>query len=56
MERLSMTDRTGGHKQSNSETASIKKALWIAVLAALFCLPLETDAEDGMQEQQKSKN
>jgi outer membrane protein assembly factor BamA len=56
MERLAMTDRTGGHKQSKSETASIQKALWIAVLAALFCLPLETAAEDGMQEQQKSKN
>jgi hypothetical protein len=40
----------------SSETASIQKALWIAVLAALFCLPLETAAEDGMQEQQKSKN
>ena len=51
-----MTDRTGGHKQSNSATASIQKALWIAVLAALFSLPPETTAEDGMQEQQKSKN
>jgi hypothetical protein len=29
--KLAMTDRTGGHKQSNSETASIQKALWIVV-------------------------
>ena len=56
MERLSMTDRTGGHKQSNSETASIQKALWIALLAALFCLPLETAAEDVIKGAQKSKN
>ena len=56
MERLAMTDRIGGNTYADSETASILMTLWIAALAALLCLPLEADAEDGIKGQQKSKN
>lgn len=56
MERLAMIDRIGGNTYASSETALIPMALWIAALAALLCLPLEADAEDGMKGQQKSKN
>jgi len=51
-----MTDRMGDHKQPNPETALIQKTLWIAVLTALLCFPLEAAAEDGLKGKQKSKN
>jgi outer membrane protein assembly factor BamA len=56
MERLPMIDKASEDMYTGSETASIPMALWITMLVALLCFPLETDAEEGMQEQPKSKN
>jgi len=51
-----MIPKIGRDKYSSLQTASFSKVLWIGVLAVLLGLPLESAAEDGMQEQQKGKN
>jgi outer membrane protein assembly factor BamA len=51
-----MIDNKSEDMHAGSETASIAMALWITMLFALLCLPLEADAEDEMKEQPKSKN
>lgn len=51
-----MIPKIGRDKYSSHQTASFSKVLWIGVLAVLLVLPLESAAEDGMQEQQKGKN
>jgi hypothetical protein len=54
--RLTMIDKASEDTCAGSAAASIPKAFWIAVLAVLLGVPLEADVEDGMKEQQKSKN
>jgi outer membrane protein assembly factor BamA len=51
-----MIPKIGRDKYSSLQTASFSKVLWIGVLAVLLGLPLESAAEDGMQEQRKRKN
>lgn len=51
-----MIDRQSEDTYTSSVPTLILVVLWIAMLFTILWLPLEADAEDGMEEQPKSKN